>query len=228
MTSASAAGALHSSADTGMPVQTVKADLRKRIKADLKQAPLDSLQQQSSDIWIHLQSLPSFVSAQRIVAYLACEWLREVNIGAAVDFALEQDKDVFVPRVKDKNSNMQMLRIATLHGLQKMPPFDIVEPTETGEAGKPRVDLIKGGIVPDIVLLPGLGFDRQGGRLGRGGGYYDKFLKDVREMAQRQAVAQPLLAAVAFREQVVDHVPMDGHDVRYDLLITADGVMDRQ
>ncbi len=64
----------------------------------------------------------------------------------------------------------------------------------------------------DLLVIPGLAFDRQGGRLGYGKGYFDRFLLGARPDA--------LMAAVAFECQLFDSVPMQPYDVRVDAVIT--------
>lgn len=67
-----------------------------------------------------------------------------------------------------------------------------------------------------IILVPGSAFDRTGGRLGRGKGYYDRFLA---------ACPHADTIAPVFPWQIVDHVPMEAHDVRIGWLATADGMI---
>ncbi len=69
----------------------------------------------------------------------------------------------------------------------------------------------------DLILVPGLGFGRDGSRLGRGRGYYDRTLGGVRP-------GTPLIA-VACREQVVDRVPTEAHDLPVTHLLTPDGLV---
>ena len=69
---------------------------------------------------------------------------------------------------------------------------------------------------PDIVIMPLLGFDRQGTRLGYGGGYYDRTLAQLRK--------RPRLVGLAFAAQELDIIPRDGHDVPLDAVVTEDGV----
>lgn len=68
----------------------------------------------------------------------------------------------------------------------------------------------------DVLLVPGLAFDGEGGRLGYGGGYYDAFIRRCRENAGKE----PYKLAVAFDAQLVDAVPMDDHDFRVDAVVT--------
>ncbi len=69
----------------------------------------------------------------------------------------------------------------------------------------------------DLILVPGLAFDRRGARLGRGGGYYDRTLPGLRPDAVRVAIAHPSL--------VVDRLPEGPYDVRVDALALPDGVV---
>jgi 5-formyltetrahydrofolate cyclo-ligase len=64
----------------------------------------------------------------------------------------------------------------------------------------------------DAVITPGLAFDDHGGRLGYGGGYYDRFLRGV--------PARASIIGIGFAEQVVGHVPVSGDDVTVDLVVT--------
>lgn len=68
----------------------------------------------------------------------------------------------------------------------------------------------------DLVLVPGLAFDRQGRRLGHGKGYYDKLLSRAR--------AETTFVALAFDEQVLDAVPCEPHDVIMDYVVTESTV----
>lgn len=74
----------------------------------------------------------------------------------------------------------------------------------------------------DLLIMPGLAFDSAGRRLGRGGGYYDKFIMRLLTRADQMGWDRPLLLALAYREQLVDDIPMDQHDEPVDWVITAD------
>ena len=70
--------------------------------------------------------------------------------------------------------------------------------------------------VPDIVIMPLLGFDRFGTRLGYGGGYYDRTLAAMKK--------QPTLVGLAFAIQEFDHIPREDHDVPLHAIVTENGV----
>jgi 5-formyltetrahydrofolate cyclo-ligase len=69
---------------------------------------------------------------------------------------------------------------------------------------------------PDVILIPLLGFDKYGTRLGYGGGYYDRTLA---ALAKR-----PRLIGFAFALQEVDNIPREAHDVPLDAIVTEQGV----
>lgn len=67
---------------------------------------------------------------------------------------------------------------------------------------------------PDLVVVPLLGFDRQGGRLGQGGGHYDRTLAALRANGQVTALG------LAFADQEIDAIPQDARDQRLDAILT--------
>lgn len=77
------------------------------------------------------------------------------------------------------------------------------------EDGAPRVE-------PDVILMPLLGFDKHGTRLGYGGGYYDRTLANLPK--------RPRLVGFAFARQEIDHIPRQAHDVPLDAIVTELGV----
>jgi len=68
----------------------------------------------------------------------------------------------------------------------------------------------------ELSFLPGLAFDRRGYRLGMGGGHYDRYF---------EAVPSPLKFGLAFSPQIVQHLPVEAHDIRLDGLITEKEVL---
>lgn len=82
--------------------------------------------------------------------------------------------------------------------------FKVLEP-DTGEAAPP----------PDLVLVPGLAFDKTGLRLGRGGGYFDRWL-----------AANPGVKTLGlcFACQLVKKIPVEAHDIRVDAVLTEKGI----
>jgi len=80
---------------------------------------------------------------------------------------------------------------------------------------EPRATAPPAGFSFDLILVPGMAFDHKGGRLGRGRGYYDRFL----------AAANGLLAGVCFDDQLVSEVPCEPHDARVDAVVTPSEIV---
>ena len=118
-------------------------------------------------------------------------------------------KSVVVPKVSWDQRRMLPVEITSLQtGLTTTGP-GIREPA--GDAGKPiPLDLI------DLVIVPGLGFTPTGYRIGRGMGFYDRFL------AQAEFVG--LTCGLAFEEQIVENLPVLDHDVPLSMLVTDRGI----
>ena len=68
---------------------------------------------------------------------------------------------------------------------------------------------------PDVVVVPGLAFTAAGQRLGQGGGWYDRYLAEIRDDC--------LTVGVCFREQLLAEVPTEAHDVTVDVVVTDEG-----
>lgn len=93
--------------------------------------------------------------------------------------------------------------VAGRHGVREPGPGSAVVPAES----------------IDLVLVPGLAFDARGGRLGRGAGFYDRFLARLTEQSPEVVVC-----GVCFTEQMVASVPMEPRDVRVRMLLTDEGL----
>lgn len=95
-------------------------------------------------------------------------------------------------------------------------PGDPVAATSFGAMEPQGVELVSPEDV-DVVIAPGVAFDRRGGRVGYGGGFYDRFLRRMRPDAP--------VVAIAFALQVVDEVPQGPGDRRVDAIVTEDEVI---
>jgi len=175
-----------------------KAALRGRLRG-LKPGPgVDAA------VCAQLQALPD-AGAETILAYLALA--DEVNVDGWIGWALGRGVRVCVPRVDWEAESMEGVLLGSLDGLT------------TGRYGL-REPVAQAAVVPieemEAVLVPGLGFDLRGGRLGRGGGFYDGYLSRLPGEAAR--------IGVAWSERVVDRVPVQAWDQKVDMLVTERGV----
>ncbi len=88
------------------------------------------------------------------------------------------------------------------------------QPLEKDACGIPSPPASAPEVLPNLLITPLLAFDRHGGRLGQGGGHYDRTLKALRR--QRPV----FVLGVAFSGQEIDEVPTDAHDQRLDAIVT--------
>ncbi|XP_065002770.1 5-formyltetrahydrofolate cyclo-ligase, mitochondrial-like isoform X1 [Musa acuminata AAA Group] len=211
-----------------------KRALRSRIRKALKE--FSPAQRALEDVEIQNFVLNSswFKSCKGLCAYISCKSLREVDTSRIIadvlknsgaEHGLQVMKKLYVPRVEDKNSHMRMLRISTIEDLVAN-SMNILEPSPVDSDQSEREDVLLASQPVDLLLLPGLAFDRHGRRLGRGGGYYDVFLRKYEELANQQNWKQPLRVALAYTVQIVEDelIPMTETDVPVDALVSSNGV----
>ena len=142
--------------------------------------------------------LTAFVGAAALGCYMALG--TEVRTDGVIEQCLRMGKTVAVPARRRETGTYGMARFDQGVALA-LGPLGVKEP-----AAPDWVESV------DIVLVPGLAFDAQGARLGRGGGYYDRILAELGD--------RPLRVGVAFDFQVVSRVPVDLHDARVDAVVT--------
>lgn len=120
---------------------------------------------------------------------------------------------------------MHFLHLDALGALRTVPPFGIREPEATYDDGRtPREDALDLPAPLDLIVMPGLAFNARGHRLGRGGGYYDKFIDACRRHAVAQRAPPPPLVALAFGAQMVEGpVPVADNDEDVDVIVTLEG-----
>ena len=94
--------------------------------------------------------------------------------------------------------------------------FGTVGPSENAEV-----------MMPDVLLVPLSVFDKNGGRIGYGKGYYDTAIQKLRKDSVETS-GEPLLVGMAFDEQETDKVPMEKHDCKLHFIVTQKGVIETQ
>ncbi|XP_010678643.2 5-formyltetrahydrofolate cyclo-ligase, mitochondrial [Beta vulgaris subsp. vulgaris] len=213
-----------------------KRVIRSKVRKSLKE--MDPSQRALEDDALQRLVLdaPWFKSSRRLCAYISCRALREVDTTTILAESLQisdkgdkQDlggKTLYVPRVEDKNSHMRMLNICSMDDLIAN-SMEILEPAPVDSRGNQREDVMHASEAVDLLLLPGLAFDKSGRRLGRGGGYYDTFLRNYRQLVNKQNWKLPLLVALSYSVQILDDgvIPITPNDVFVDALISPAGVI---
>lgn len=160
--------------------------------------------------------LPLKAARSTLTLFTYIPFRTETDTLPLLEWSWLQGIDVVVPKV---NPLTQQFELHGINGLGDLEAgaWGIREPKE----GTPVVDDLT---CIDVILVPGLAFDRLGGRLGYGGGYYDRFFEKLESVGKMK----PLTLAPAFEVQLFDAVPMEEHDFRLDAVVTENSSFDRQ
>jgi len=178
----------------------LRAQMREAKKQHLAQLP-----KMSAEV---VECLSSFFTQHPSLNTILAYWplLDEVDIRPLIHSLIAQGKTVLLPKVTGADT-MELRRYISPADLQEG-AFHIMEPV--GEAFTDYEKI-------DVALVPGMAFDAAGHRLGRGKGYYDRFLSS--HLSSLNSHPSPLLIGVCFPFQRVAEVPSEEHDVLMDEVI---------
>lgn len=127
----------------------------------------------------------------------------EIDTSIYIKKFLEDGKKIYVPRIGKVSRIMDAVEIDGLEDL-KANKYGILEPSDENQGV--NKDIL------DLIILPGVAFDENGGRLGYGGGYYDTFLQDGLNGVTK--------VVLAYDFQIVKALPLEEHDIKADYIIT--------
>lgn len=178
-------------------MKEIKKQLRNELLSLRKQMQKEVVIEQSKLIWNHIQALTAFKQADYIGIYANMQ--NEVETLCYIDLLVNQGKKVYFPKVFAKTKDMRFFEIQHIKQLEKG-TFDVLEPPETSEASK-----------LDLMIVPGVAFDRKGNRLGYGAGYYDRFFE------KHQYICK---IGICFEFQRLKEIPTNSFDVPMDWIIT--------
>lgn len=167
-----------------------KAALRSRMQAWRRRLRPDQLTELSARVSARLAAWAPLAAARCVLAYRPLR--REPQIGPLLGAMRARGVRVVVPRVVGEDLELRELS------------------PDGGDGAPVPPDAI------DVALVPGLAFDGRGGRLGRGGGHYDRLLPQLRPDCER--------VGVCFAGQVVDRVPRQWWDAPVDWVATEEGI----
>ena len=186
----------------------LKKELRQHIREIKRQFSQQQLEELSFPIIARLKSC--LTNAKTILAYYSLP--DEVDTRQLLDDRVAEGKTVLLPKVID-DENMEIRRYTGRQDLEEgilhlMEP--IGEPFTDYEDIDIVVECMGGDLIPHLAVVPGLAFDAEGHRLGRGRGYYDRFLHRKNH---------PFCVGICFDFQKVAEVPVDEYDIPVDEVI---------
>jgi len=182
---------------------TTKAELRTILKARREALSLGKRREKGYYITCRLQELPK--PYQTILAYVAKD--PEVESMVIINCLLEKGKSVVVPIIEKETHT---LRLSYLTSMAELEPgtFRVPEPIS---CEKP----VAASLV-DVVLVPMVGFDRLGNRLGYGAGYYDRFFEQNPDIPK---------IGMAYACQEVGFIPAEPYDAKMDYIVTENEII---
>jgi len=209
-----------------MSVQTMKQGLRQSIIAARQNVAAAERAECSREITLKLMNLPSYRNAETVLGYMSIG--AEFETLAWVQQALQDGKQVLLPRVNSSSKQLELFQVADLQQDVAPGKWDIAEPLPA------RCRRVEDSEQIDFILLPGVAFARDGSRLGYGGGFYDKLLErishDVLPRASRNQAGAgakaPVFVAAAFAMQLVNDIPQEATDRKVEWLLTENEVID--
>ncbi len=181
----------------------IKKELRRKYKLVRKNVADKIIK--DKDISEKLIDFKLFQNSDTVLFYAALD--DEVNVDAAIKFALEHNKKIAFPVCIDNNGKMQYYYIKS---------FDDVV---IGSFGVREPDINKCEPCNDfdnsICIVPAIAFDKRGYRLGYGKGYYDRFLENYNSVT----------VGITYDETLVSLIPNDKYDIAVDYIVTQNGII---
>jgi len=182
-----------------------KTQWRLDLLAKRSQLNLDFVREASQRACQHLFALEEFVLAERLGIYSAFH--NEIETAGIFTKAHALRKEIFYPAVDPQSKEIHFYRVRRLSELQ--PGYaGILEPSK-------RAHYLSDINYLNLVIVPGLAFDKKGNRIGFGHGYYDRFLNPFRGKR----------VALAYEFQICDSLPSQPRDQRVDIIVTEERIL---
>lgn len=177
-----------------------KKEIRQQILKQRNEMTFEEIQEYSSNICLRIKELEIYKKAKNICLYMPVN--NEVDITLLADDAWEDGKTLWLPKTSE---NMMGFFKFNHDTALSAGTYGVLEPV-SDEKLEPDAET--------LVLMPGVAFSPDGGRVGYGGGYYDKYLNkwDICKTA-----------AVCFSFQILEELPMEEHDVKPDIIVCETG-----
>jgi 5-formyltetrahydrofolate cyclo-ligase len=177
-----------------------KKELRKHLVYKRKQKSKSFVMKNSKYISENLRHISSFNGASHILFYVSTNG--EVHTHDLIKESLSLNKNVYVPISETKTHTLTISKIKKFSDL-KPSTYSILEPKKEKISAVPLHEI-------EVIIVPGVGFDKQGHRIGQGGGYYDWLLSHTKAIS----------IALAFEFQIQHTLPTDPHDQKVDFIVT--------
>ena len=184
-------------------IQETKQQLRSDVLKALENYSDEEFQQKSAAIQARLFEFANFLESTVVLLYVPIG--RQVPTADIIRRSMDYNKIVVLPAFAADSFDVQLMKVDHPDKDLVKGPRKILQPDPSRCKAIP-IDRI------DISIVPGIAFDEKGGRLGTGGGYYDRLLPRLSITTRK--------VSLAFEDQVIAQVPMEPHDRFIDIIIT--------
>lgn len=185
--------------------------LRKQMIARRKALDVDEIQQKSKRISQHLSCFEGFRDAEHVALYLSLSG--EADTAGLLENSEESDREFYLPVLhRTKENELHFIKMDEKSEFTTN-KFGITEPKYSAQ------EEIKASKL-DMVIMPLVSFDKQGNRIGMGGGYYDRTFAFKQ---QGKNGLKPLLVGYAYEFQYSDRIKPEYWDVKMDGVVTENG-----
>ena len=191
-------------------IHMFKKNLRAKVRKDLATLSEGEKKNKSLEITSHLMGTRFWKQSKAVFCFVSMK--EEVLTDTIIEAALKDRKTVAVPHMHDHE--MDFHSINSLEENWDYHPYGVKEPRQEW----PIIDASDYEEEEILLVTPGLAFDRKGERLGRGKGFYDRFLTTYR------GIVAPV--GICYHIQIVEEVPAAEHDCAVWMIVTEEGCIE--
>ncbi len=173
-----------------------KKELRKSIRQMKGTVSLATIKLSAYYVLQRLESISAFIESSDILLYSSLP--DELDTKQITDYCIRKGKNIYLPRVEGNDITILKANDSTL----AIGAYNILEPIGT--------DTLCDNSIIDVAVIPGMAFDKKGNRLGRGKGYYDRFLSNF----------DGIKIGIGYDFQLLDSIPAEQHDKKMDWVVT--------
>ena len=181
-----------------------KKNIREEIIDKRNNLILDIKQNYDSLIFEEIINSEIYKKSKKIFTYIS--FGSEVDTIKLINYSFSNNKEVYVPKINKQTKDMIALKIHNFNNMS-VDKWGIIEPKS--------VDKSNIGTDFDLIIMPGIAFDKQGNRVGYGGGYYDKYISKLNNTSN--------LLALAYDFQMIQDIESESHDIKVDFILTNKG-----
>ena len=183
------------------PIEVEKKQLRKYIQNKRDNLALGLRNKKSKEIALKFLKTTDYLNSKNI--FIFYPFRSEIDTTIIIKKALKESKNIILPRVEGTLLNLYFIN--DVYTQLQEGSYRIMEPIPSSCTRAHVSDI-------NLAIVPGIAFDRNLNRLGYGGGFYDKIIRNLPQNIKK--------IALSFDIQIVPNIPVQDHDIKIDIIIT--------